>query len=244
MKISVLFSVIFLAGGLDRAFGELTTIDGKPVAGKVLSVIRKDVILLENGRQVPIKLARLSTESQAEAIREAKSQKTWDPYPAMNIQVQVATKRRPQSGSWYMKTMSIEPKVVITGVSSMEPIPAAEAVMLIVVMDTRAKYTNGREKYSVKSTEKLPIPAALNGARRQFDFKSSEVAYDSYRDNTNIGGFVYKFFVFALREPETGRIVNFQTNNARLQGAGQTNPDIFTQILGLSQSADFPAQFE
>lgn len=244
MKIHVLFSVILLAGGLDRASAELTTIDGKPVSGKVLSVIRKEVVLLENGRRVPIKLAQLSAESQAEAIREAKSQKTWDPYPAMNIQVQVATKRRAQSGSWYMKTMSIEPKVVITGASSMEPIPAAEAIMLIIVMDTRAKYTNGKEKYSVKSMEKLPVPAALNGARRQFEFKSSDVAYDSYRDNSNIGGFVYKFFVFALREPETGRIVNFQTNNVRLQSAGALRPEIFTQVLGFHESADFPARFE
>ena len=109
-------ALFFTFAGL--AVAELTTIDGKPVAGDVLSVTQKDVHLSVAGKTASVKLKSLSPESQAEAINAAKTVKNWNPYPPMTIQVQVPVKRRPkEDGSWYMKTMSIDPKVVITGSS-------------------------------------------------------------------------------------------------------------------------------
>src|SRR4051794_27641662 len=79
-------------------------------------------------------------------------------FPALNVQPTVGTQQRPEKGSFYRKTMTISPKLTIEGGSRMLPIPAAEAVMVIVTMDTLAKYRDNKEVYKVLTAETIPIP--------------------------------------------------------------------------------------
>ena len=74
----------------------------------------------------------------------------------------------------------------------MVAIPALEAITVIITMNTRAKYKENNEAYELLTTETILVPAALNGDRRSFTFLDSTVTYDSYRDNSNVGGDVYK----------------------------------------------------
>lgn len=164
-------------------------------------------------------------------------------FPALNLQVQVGTQQRPQPGSSFRKTMTIAPKLVVQGVSRMAPIPAAEAEMLVITMDTRAKYKAKQEVLKVHARETLPIPAAQNGERRQFTFTESQVSYDSYRDNSNVGGEVYKYYVFALRDPETKALLDFKTNHPGLAAAVKTQPAKRDEVLGLDKGKQFPSEF-
>lgn len=165
-------------------------------------------------------------------------------FPALTVQVTVGTKQRANSNSSYMKTMTIEPKVIIDGVSRMAPIPALEAIMLIVTMDTRAKYTAGSEIYNIHASQTIAIPAAKDGSRRQFPFLESSVTFDSYRDSSNAGGEVYKYYIFGLKDPATSEIVDFRTNNPALTKFCKENPAKRAEFLALLKGGKLPANFK
>jgi hypothetical protein len=163
-------------------------------------------------------------------------------FPPLKVQVSIGTAQR-RIGDSYRKTMEIQPKVAIEGVSRISPIPAGEATMLIITMDTRAKYTAKKEIYKVHSAETLPLLAAVTGERRQLSFAESSVTFDSYRDSSNIGGDVYKYYVFGIRDAETKTIVEFQTNNTQLAALCKAQPEKRDEFLKLSTGAKFPTEF-
>ncbi|MDZ4287073.1 MAG: hypothetical protein U0984_03900, partial [Prosthecobacter sp.] len=119
-------------------------------------------------------------------------------YPSLKVQGKVGTKRNKQGDSSYMQTMTISPQVVIESAPT-QPMAAAEAVFLIVTMDTGKKYRQREEEYLVASNETVPIPAVERGSRRSFDFASIKTQFDSWRDGSNVGGTVYKYYLMAVR---------------------------------------------
>jgi hypothetical protein len=164
-------------------------------------------------------------------------------FPSVRVQVTVGTQQR-RLGDSYRKSMEINPKVVIEGAARLQAIPAAEATMLVITMDTAAKYRGGVESYKIHTAQTLPIPAATSGERRTFTFESSTVTYDSYRDSTNIGGQVYKYFIFGLRDAATKEIVDFETNNAGLAALCKTDPAKREEFLALKAGGKLPPSFK
>lgn len=162
--------------------------------------------------------------------------------PSLKVQPKVATKRDQQAQSSYMQTMTISPEVVIEGAST-QPLPALEATMLIVTMDTRAKYTQRRERYDVHARETVTIPAVDKGIQRTIEFKDSRTSFDAWRDKTNVGGAVYKYFVFGLRDPASKMILHFETNNPQLDRLVKLKPEKREEILKMPAGSEFPKDF-
>ncbi len=160
-------------------------------------------------------------------------------YPALRVQPSVGTQQR-RIGESYRKMMNIHPKMTVEGVSSMKPIPEAEAVMIVITMDTRAKYTEKTDVYLAHAVYTLPLPAVANGARREFNFPESTVSFDSYRDTSNIGGEVYKYFVSAVRDPETKDIIFFETNYPQLAAFCTAHPEKRREYLNLKKGTKLP----
>jgi len=121
---------------------------------------------------------------------------------------------------------------------------AAEAQMMIITLETRAKFVEHKDSFKVLTTETLPVPAVTTGARRQFAFADSDVTYDGYRDNTNVGGQMYKYYVFALRDAASKAIVDFQTNCLQLQNYAKAHPEKREEVLKLGVGAKFPNEFK
>lgn len=165
-------------------------------------------------------------------------------FPSTRVQVTVGTQERNKNTDFYHKTMHIQPRFTFEGASSMLPLPAAEAQMMIVTFDTRAKYVENRDSFKVLSNETLPVPAVPNGARRSFAFADSTVTYDGYRDNSNAGGEIYKYYVFALRDASSKEIIDFETNCLSLANFCKTTPQKRNEILGLAKGAKFPTTFK
>ena len=165
-------------------------------------------------------------------------------FPALNVQATVGTKQRAKDGSFYQKSMSVSPKMTIEGVSRLSAIPAAEATFVIVTMNTRAKYAENKEAYHVHGRKTLPIPAATTGDKREFEFKDYSLTFDSYRDNSNIGGEVYKYFVFGLRDPETKELIDFRTNYPSLAAFCKAHPEKRDEFLGMAKGKAFPASLK
>jgi hypothetical protein len=165
-------------------------------------------------------------------------------FPSLMVQVTVGTPERAGTKDFYHKNMHIQPRASIQGASSMLPIPAAEIEMLIVTMDTRAKFVDHKDSFKILSTETLPVPAVPTGVRRQFNFADSDITYDGYRDNTNAGGDLYKYYVFALRDPETKAIIDFQTNCLQLLNFSKAHPEKREAVLKLAKGDKFPNEFK
>jgi hypothetical protein len=166
-----------------------------------------------------------------------------DKFPQLRVQAKVGTKRDQVSGSSYQQTMSISPEAVIEAAVT-KPMPAAEAVMIIIVMDTRAKYVQKRDVYKVLTAETMPVPAAPSGARRTFEFRPSKTTFDTYRDTSNIGGEVYKWFIFGLRDAENKQLVYFETNCPALDKHTKAKPETRDQFLKLSTGAELDLLFK
>jgi hypothetical protein len=165
------------------------------------------------------------------------------PVPPMRVQVSVGTQQR-RIGDSYRKAMEIKPRIILEGINKGLPLPELEAVMIIVTMDTQAKYVQKREVYRVESAQTLPIPAANRGERRDFPFEQSVVTFDSWRDQTNVGGATYKYFIFGLRDPQTKALVDFQTNNQQLATLAKSSPERREEFLGLSKGSGFPSDIK
>jgi hypothetical protein len=226
------------------ALGEITLTGqtGTKVTGEVLRVTASDAILQVHNQRASLKLAQLTDESRTELIEYAKKRGVYAPFPPLKITPVVATQQR-RLGSSYLKEMEVQPRVTIAGTSRLDAIPAAEATMIIVTMDTRAKYTEKREVYKVHTAETLPVPAGT-GEPRQFAFAPSSVTFDSWRDTTNVGGAVYKYYIFGVRDPESKAIIDFQTNNPGLAALCKSHPEKREEFLSLQKGADFPASIK
>jgi hypothetical protein len=166
-----------------------------------------------------------------------------DLFPQLKVTPKVPTKREEQRGKEYMETMIISPQVMVES-SSAAKIAPATATMIIITMDTKAKYVDHREVFKVHSLESMSIPGADRGGRREFDFKPVKVSYDEYRDATNSGGQVYKWFIFGLRDEGTKQILHFETNNTALTKFISTHPDQRDKYLSLKAGVPFTETFK
>jgi hypothetical protein len=166
-----------------------------------------------------------------------------DMFPQLKVTPKVPTKREEQRGKEYIETMTISPQVIVES-SGAAKIAPATATMLIITMDTKAKYVDHREVFKVHSTESISIPGADRGGRREFEFKPIKVSYDEYRDATNTGGHIYKWYIFGLRDQETKQILHFETNNTPLAKFIATHPDQRDKYLSLKAGVPFTENFK
>jgi hypothetical protein len=164
-------------------------------------------------------------------------------FPGLRVQAKVGTKRDTVKGSFYQQTMYISPSVVVEGAPTQAQ-GAMEATMIVIAMDTEAKYKERREVYKVLSSETLPIPAVDKATKREFEFKSSKTKFDAYKDASNVGGLVYKWFIFGLRDAETKQLLHFETNCPTLEKFASSNPDARDKSLGYSAGAQFDTNFK
>ncbi|HEX8310964.1 MAG TPA: hypothetical protein VF614_06590 [Chthoniobacteraceae bacterium] len=232
--------LLWLGVALDTA-SAITVTDqaGKSVSGEVVRIVADNVVFQAGGQRIPLKLSQLTEESRRELVEAAKVKGVFSPFPPLRVQALVGTQQRRVDTSSYTKQMEISPRVIVEGAGRMDPIPAAEATMLIITMDTRAKYVGRKELLKVHTSETVPVPPAANGERRQIDLAQSSVTYDSWRDKTNVGGAVYKYFIFGLRDPETKMLIDFQTNSSEVAAICKAAPEKREEYLKLATGATF-----
>ncbi|QIF00387.1 hypothetical protein [Roseimicrobium sp. ORNL1] len=164
-------------------------------------------------------------------------------FPALRVQPKVGTKRDTVKGSYYEQTMHISPSVVVEGAATQAQ-GAMEATMIVIAMDTEAKYKERREVYKVLSSETLPIPAVDKATKREFEFKPSKTRFDAYKDASNVGGLVYKWYIFGLRDADTKQLLHFETNCPALEKFASSNPETRDKSLGYKGGAQFDTNFK
>jgi hypothetical protein len=166
-----------------------------------------------------------------------------DKFPQLRVTPKVPTKRDEQRGTGYMEQMTISPNVTVES-SPTAKVADATATMIIITMDTKEKYVSRREVFNVHAAETISIPAVDRGGKREFEFKPTKVRYDAYRDATNIGGAIYKWYIFGLRDAATKQILHFETNNTQLTKHVAANPGDRDRFLSLAVRSEFSENFK
>ncbi len=240
MKLACTIIVLAGLGMLSlQAEIEITDTRGNTAKVHVFEVTDQEANLLVNQQRRTLALDELTKESRERLIKFAREHGKFKLFPKLRIEVNVATQRRRVGSSSYMKTQTMKPSAVITGASSMEPIPEATATMVLITQETEAKYVARAEDLEVLANETIDIPEALDGQRRKFDFQENTQYYDSDRDHTNIGGKVYKYYIFGLRDKKTGSLVDFQTNDPELKKYIENNPGDKEKFLKMKVGQKF-----
>jgi hypothetical protein len=220
------------------------TKQGQTIPVEVLSVAGQIATVTRNNVKTTFRLDQLTDASQTYVITVAKTKNAYSPFPPLRAQVTVGTKSRPNERTYYKKDMEIDPQVKLSAVSALDPVPEIEAIMLIITQDTRAKFAQHIDRFVIQSTETVKVPAAKDGKMRDIDFAKCMVSFDAWRDATNVGGFTYKYYLFALRDPETKKIIDFQTNHPQLPAFVATHPDKKDELINLAEGKVFPAEFK
>lgn len=225
----------------ERARGEIELIDslGRKATVEVLAATPEEIRFEANGRKGAIKFRDLSEISREAVLEYAKERGVLSRFPRLDVQVKVVNQRRNHDSVWYKKTSRLSSSVVITGTNQMTTIPAAEAAIVILTQDTEKKYVNNKEVLTVALVDRIQIPAAGSGQRREFSFESVDLTFDSARDNTNVGGQEYKYYIFGLIDPETQQFLHFETNDPRIQKRVQADPAVRGDLLAQKKGAPF-----
>lgn len=221
----------------------LTDRQGRQATVEILEATPENLSLRLQGKKTSVAMADLAEKSQAEVIAYAKEKGIYRTCPPLNVQVKIARQQRNSDTTWYQKNVRITASAVIEGVNKLAAIPAIEATVLLVTQDTRQKYVKREEKLTVHLTDRIAIPAANSGERREFAFQTLELTMDSARDTSNLGGNEYKYFVFGLRDAETGQFLDFQTNCPSLQTYVASHPEARATVLSARKNASFSTDF-
>lgn len=163
-------------------------------------------------------------------------------YPSLHIQAKVGKRNSPVPGSTFMMTMTMTPEVVIESATT-QPMASASATFLLVTMDTSAKYRRGEEELFIATSETVGIPAVAKGSRRSIEFKSLSRRYDSDRDESNIGGQEYKYYIMAVFTDDN-QFLHFETNCPELSRYLQSHPDLRAKFLGMKPGDKFRTNFK
>ncbi|MDB6006306.1 MAG: hypothetical protein JWR15_3293 [Prosthecobacter sp.] len=163
-------------------------------------------------------------------------------YPGLRIQAKVAKRNNPIAGSSYMMMMTMTPEVIIESAQT-QAMASASATFLLVTMDTSAKYQRGEEELVIATSETLGIPAVAKGSRRNFEFKSLSTRYDSDRDDTNVGGQEYKYYIMAVFADDN-KFLHFETNCPELSRHLQAHPELREKFLGMKPREKFRTNFK
>ena len=164
-------------------------------------------------------------------------------FPSLKVEGKVGIKRDAVDGSFYMQTMTITPAIMVDSAPT-QAVSAMEATMIVIAMDTRAKYTERRDVYLVHAAETVPVAGADRGSKREVTFKPSKTRYDSYRDSSNVGGAVYKWYIFGVRDAETKQLLHFAPNCTTLEKHVNAKPDSRDAFLKLSTGSMFDTNFK
>jgi len=217
----VLFGVASPSGAADSF--SLKDTSGRTIEIEVKSVTPQEVQFISKKRLSTVPLAKI--EDRESLIAFAQKNGLYNAYPKLDAQVTVRDKDRRQEGSRYMRDVWITPILSLVSENKMEPLQEIEAVMFIICENTKSKYRTKKKEYQFKGKQKIKIPGVKKGGdQRTFEFDTIKLEFDEDRNRSNLGGWVYKYYLCMLTDPKTGDVITYRTNFDRLEALLETNP--------------------
>jgi hypothetical protein len=217
---------------------------GRSIDVEVESVNATEVKFARDGKPSGLLLARLDPGNREALLAMAKEKKIFNRYPPLDVQVTVRDSDRRQEDSSFMRHLWLTPTMTLEPGDRLLPVPELEATIQVICAETQALYVERRKLYQVRVRDKLAVPAAANGERRNFEFKTFELEFDEDRNRSNVGGWIYRYWICTLRDPASGMVVLVKTNYDALQKHLEQFPGERDRYIALGVGGEMPAKFE
>ena len=223
---------------------ELTDTKGRKIAVEVTALKSTEVVgkRVTSGKKVEVALDKLDPENRKALEAFAKEHGLLDLYPELTVQVTVRDSTPRQKGSFYLRFNFMTPRMSIEG-PRLEPIPAIKATVLTICAETKALYRDRQKVYAVKGRSTRTFEAVEAGDIRKRDFDTVKLQFDEDKNRTNVGGWIYKYWIAFLQEPESNRIIGFETNFVSLRKYLENNPAEIKTFLEKKVDEPIPSKY-
>lgn len=223
--------LLFIAPGIGSAI-EVKNKKGQAMDVEVLSYTESSGNLKikrnPDGAVFNLKIGIFDKPSQ-EAIRKAAPKV----FPALDIKVSTGKRRERLGDSSYMKKQTVTAGVKVK--NDTRDIDLEECTFTILLIARNMKRYDERDvdgaKILSKQSFKKSIPA---GQLIEYEFKGLETTYDSDRDNSNIGGWEFDGYLFAVQDGK-GEIVDAKSSIGHIQASVLEDPVAIKDALKLKE---------
>ncbi|MGJ8634005.1 MAG: hypothetical protein ACSHX7_08795 [Luteolibacter sp.] len=219
---TTLFATGFLHAG---PVLEIKNKEGKILSAELLALDEDRVKMRKSATQGAffIPLDKLDPKS-VELLKE-EAAKLPVKLPAIEIDVSVKTRRRHDSGSTYMKAMTVGVKVAIENRNMKLKFPPSKGRIVFVGQDQKTP-----EKYEVLATRDFDFSIA-GGATFEVELDEFVTKYDSdNKGDGNIGGYKYEGYLLMIHD-EKKNLLHYKTVYATISKAIDSNPGILKDFL-------------
>lgn len=205
---------------------------------EVQSANSKEVTFTVGGQKRTMQLDEFSDESIKSIVEEAKTKHVYSNCPPLKAVVAYSSsesEKETESARGIRTSTVVKPEVTVESIRSGAATPALEATFVTVVFEKDNRNNQSREGLFVGPKVTAQVPASADGKRQKIPFEPLDLEILKNKGRKVVYSETFKHFIFALTDPETKKIVDFQTNYAALQNFLKANPDEQDRYLRMDQ---------
>ncbi len=183
-----------------------------------------------DGQVFVVNLNVFDTESQGKIIAAAPPERA-----RLAISVSAGKRRERKGDSSYMKNQTVTAKAKVENESRKINFSKGKGTVILVARQT-ARFANRDEDYGkilLKQQFNIDVEA---GREFEYECKPLVTSYDSDKDSSNVGGWMYYGYVFIVQN-EDGTIASATTSIGNLQKTVEEVPEASRKLLALSEGA-------
>ena len=201
---------------------EVMTIELKEGRSELVDVLGRDgdkvkVKWLKDGRILSFSMDKLSDESRKEVLKKLKN--STSSYPPLDAEVSIGKRRKGDSDSYYMKSMTITGKITVTNENQNVTCPPCKSHIVFLGQSQR-----DTAKFVVLSNQAFDIVPTDRGA--VFESEPFVTTYDSdNRGKGNMGGYKYVGYLLIVSDNKK-RVLLSKTIYPALKKAMATNTEL------------------
>ncbi len=206
---------------------EIEDLKGRTLSAELISVGETSAELKKSVREPAFTVEfSLLTEESIQMLKET-AEAMPVVYPRFEADVVVSKRRKTAGGSWYMKSMTIGGKVIVTNQSMRRDFPPTKGRLVFIGQDQRLESI-----YQILSVNKFDVSPAA-GREQEIVLKEFVTKYDGdNKGRGNIGGFKYDGYLLILYD-EDKRVVFHKTLSGSISKAIDEDPRLPERFLDM-----------
>ena len=204
---------------------EISNKEGKTLSAELISVGETSAKFKKTAGSPPFEVAfdTLSPETVAMLKKEAEEMPVV--YPRFDVDVVVSKRRKASSGSYYMKSMTVGGKVVVSNQSMKSDFPVTKGRLVFIGQNQQTESV-----YQVLSVTDFEISPKA-GKEQEIPVADIITTYDSdNKGRGNIGGYKYYGYLLIFHDGE-GNVTYSKTLSGVITKAISDNPKVVDQFL-------------
>ncbi len=223
--------VVWIVVGITGLAGPVVEIidkGGRKLSAELLSVGETSAKFKKTAASAPFEVAFSLLSPETVELLKKQAEELPVEYPRFDADVVVSKRRKTANGSYYMKSMTVGGKVVISNRSMKKDFPATKARLVFIGQNQQMESI-----YQVLSVDDFEISPKA-GKEQEVPLTDFITTYDGdNKGKGNIGGYKYDGYLLIFHH-EDGEVTYSKTLSGVITKAITENPKIVDQFLTVS----------